>query len=38
MINLHELQYVRLGTRDIDAATKYAADIPGLQLVRREGG
>ena len=38
MINLHELRYVRLGTRDIDAAAKYAADILGLQLVRREGG
>jgi 2,3-dihydroxy-p-cumate/2,3-dihydroxybenzoate 3,4-dioxygenase len=38
MINLHELRYVRLGTRDIDAAAKYASDILGLQLVRREGG
>ncbi len=38
MINLYELRYVRLGTRDIDAATRYAADILGLQLVRREGG
>ncbi|BCF97958.1 glyoxalase [Paraburkholderia sp. PGU19] len=38
MINLHELRYVRLGTRDIDAAAKYAANILGLQLVRREGG
>ena len=38
MINLHELRYVRLGTHDIDAAAKYAADILGLQLVRREGG
>lgn len=38
MINLHELRYVRLGTRDIGAAAKYAADILGLQLVRREGG
>ncbi|WP_227747166.1 VOC family protein [Paraburkholderia franconis] len=38
MINLHQLRYVRLGTRDIDAAAKYASDILGLQLVRREGG
>ncbi len=38
MINLHGLTYVRLGTRDIDAAARYAADILGLQFVRRDGG
>ena len=36
MINLHEIRYVRLGTRNLDAATEYATRILGLQQVRRE--
>jgi len=37
MINLHEIRYVRLGTRNLDAAAEYATRILGLQQVRREG-
>ena len=36
MINLHEIRYVRLGTRNLDTATEYATRILGLQQVRRE--
>ena len=31
MINLQSIRYVRLGTRDLDAATRYATDILGLE-------
>jgi len=34
MINLHEIRYVRLGTRNLDAAAEYATRILGLQQVR----
>jgi 2,3-dihydroxy-p-cumate/2,3-dihydroxybenzoate 3,4-dioxygenase len=37
MIRLHDIRYVRLGTRDLDAAARYATEILGLQLARREG-
>lgn len=37
MINLREIRYVRLGTKDVDAAADYATRILGLQQVRREG-
>lgn len=37
MIALHEIRYVRLGTKDLDAAAEYATKILGLQQVRREG-
>jgi 2,3-dihydroxy-p-cumate/2,3-dihydroxybenzoate 3,4-dioxygenase len=36
MIRLTDLRYVRLGTRDPDAAAEYAQKILGLELVRRE--
>ncbi len=38
MIDLHDIRYVRLGTRDLEAATLYAREILGLELVRTEGG
>ncbi|AJC15952.1 MULTISPECIES: VOC family protein [Pandoraea] len=38
MINLHDIRYVRLGTRDLEGATRYARTILGLQEVRREAG
>ena len=38
MIQLKDLRYVRLGTRDPAAAAEYAQKILGLELVRREGG
>lgn len=38
VINLHDIRYVRLGTRDLEAAAKYARVILGLQEVRREAG
>jgi 2,3-dihydroxy-p-cumate/2,3-dihydroxybenzoate 3,4-dioxygenase len=37
MIELKDLRYVRLGSRDLAAATEYARTILGLELVRREG-
>ena len=37
MIHLHDIRYVRLGTDELDAATKYATHVLGLQVVRREG-
>ena len=37
VIHLHDIRYVRLGTRDIDAAAEYATRILGLQIARREG-
>jgi len=37
MIQLKDLRYVRLGTRDPGLAAEYAQRILGLELVRREG-
>ena len=37
MIHLHDIRSTRLGTPDLDAATAFATDIVGLQLVAREG-
>lgn len=37
MIELRQLSYVRLGTRDVGRATEYAQRILGLEFVRREG-
>jgi 2,3-dihydroxy-p-cumate/2,3-dihydroxybenzoate 3,4-dioxygenase len=36
MINLQDIRYVRLGTRDLEDAIDYATKILGLQLVGRE--
>lgn len=36
MIQLHDVRYVRLGTRDLSTATDFATRIVGLELVRRE--
>ncbi len=38
MINIADMQYVRLGTKDVDAAAKFLTETIGLQLVRREDG
>lgn len=38
MINLHDIRYVRLGTRDLEGAVRYARSVLGLQEVRREAG
>jgi 2,3-dihydroxy-p-cumate/2,3-dihydroxybenzoate 3,4-dioxygenase len=35
MINLHDVAYTRLGTRDLDNAVRYSTEILGLDLVRR---
>ncbi|HEY1503648.1 MAG TPA: VOC family protein, partial [Stellaceae bacterium] len=37
MINLQDIRYVRLGTRDLEGAIDYATKILGLQLVGHEG-
>lgn len=38
MIHLHDISYVRLGTRDLDGATRYATDILGLEVGERSRG
>ncbi len=38
MIALLDIRYVRLGTRDLLAADRFAREVIGLQLVRREAG
>lgn len=38
MIDLQDVRYVRLGTRDIEAAIDFACKVVGLELVRREQG
>jgi 2,3-dihydroxy-p-cumate/2,3-dihydroxybenzoate 3,4-dioxygenase len=36
MIDLHDIRYVRLGTRDLEGATQYAQRILGLEVARRD--
>ena len=38
MIKLVDIRYVRLGTREVDSAVKFATETLGLELVRRENG
>lgn len=38
MIELRDITYVRLGTRDLEGATRYAVDILGLEVAERGGG
>ena len=38
MIDLLDIRYVRLGTRDLGAADRFARDVVGLELARVEGG
>src|SRR5690606_32005210 len=37
MIELRDITYVRLGTRDLEGATRYATDILGLEIAERSG-
>jgi len=37
MIRLQDIRYVRLGTRDVDAATRYATEVVGVQKIRTSG-
>lgn len=37
MIELRDITYVRLGTRDLDGATRYATEILGLEIAERSG-
>lgn len=37
MINLTDLAYVRIDTRDLDTQINFAQDIVGLELIKREG-
>ncbi|WP_142850242.1 VOC family protein [Telmatospirillum sp. J64-1] len=37
MIDLHQVCYARLGTRDLAEAVRFATEIVGLELVRQEG-
>ncbi|RTL47537.1 MAG: hypothetical protein EKK46_17470 [Rhodocyclaceae bacterium] len=37
MINLHDICYARIGTRNLENAIQFARDIVGLELVRQEG-
>jgi 2,3-dihydroxy-p-cumate/2,3-dihydroxybenzoate 3,4-dioxygenase len=38
MIDLIDVRYVRLGTADLEAAIRFATEIIGLEVVRREDG
>jgi len=38
MIDLRDIRYVRLGTRDLDGATRFAREVVGLELGAAEGG
>lgn len=38
MIDLVDIRYVRMGTRDLDGAVRFAQEIVGLELVRRDDG
>jgi 2,3-dihydroxy-p-cumate/2,3-dihydroxybenzoate 3,4-dioxygenase len=38
MIELKDIRYVRLGTRNVEQATEYAQKILGLELVHKESG
>jgi len=38
MINLWDIRYVRMGTRDLAAADRFARDVVGLQRIRQDGG
>jgi 2,3-dihydroxy-p-cumate/2,3-dihydroxybenzoate 3,4-dioxygenase len=38
MINLLDVRYVRLGTRNVEESTRYAQEVLGLELVRTERG
>ena len=38
MINLEDIRYVRLGTRDLAAASRYATSILGLEAAGSDGG
>src|SRR5690606_35360308 len=37
VIHLHDIRYVRLGTPALDTAVKYATDLLGLEVARRDG-
>jgi 2,3-dihydroxy-p-cumate/2,3-dihydroxybenzoate 3,4-dioxygenase len=37
MIEIVDIRYVRLGTADLDGAVRFATEMIGLELVRREG-
>ncbi len=37
MIHLHDIRYVRMGTRDLDSAIEFATKIVGLELAAKEG-
>ena len=38
LINLADIRYVRLGTRDLEAASRYATSILGLEAAGSEDG
>ena len=38
MIKIEQLRYVRLGTRDLSACTRFAEHILGLEIVENDGG
>ena len=38
MIHLHDIRYVRLGTRDLAGATRYATEVLGLEVARKSAG
>ncbi len=37
MVNLHDIRYIRLGTRNLSEAERFATEVVGLQVSRRDG-
>ncbi|MBV2180654.1 MAG: VOC family protein [Castellaniella sp.] len=37
MIHLHDIRYVRLGTRNLDESVRFATEVLGLEIARRDG-
>jgi 2,3-dihydroxy-p-cumate/2,3-dihydroxybenzoate 3,4-dioxygenase len=37
MIHLHDIRYVRLGTQDLESSVRFATEVLGLEVARRQG-
>ncbi|HEY9278855.1 MAG TPA: VOC family protein [Eoetvoesiella sp.] len=37
MIHLHDIRYVRLGTKDLESSVRYATEVLGLEVARKDG-
>jgi 2,3-dihydroxy-p-cumate/2,3-dihydroxybenzoate 3,4-dioxygenase len=37
MVHLHDVRYVRLGTQDLDSSVRFATEVLGLEIARKQG-